>query len=87
MKEQILELLTANNYPLGEDSDDVQCANQINTLTRTHYLQFVDWLYFEQIMYAPSNKDGILCTVDEYYEEAEWFTIEQVYDYWLNLNL
>jgi hypothetical protein len=80
MKEQILELLTANNYPLGEDSDDVQCANQIDTLTCTRYLQFAEWCVNNITEEFPV---GLRILNEPYLVNS----FEQVYDYWINLNL
>ena len=52
MEEQILKLLTANNYPLGEVDDDIQCAKEITA----HVLYFLKWFCHNDIIYYEFDK-------------------------------
>ena len=77
MEEQILKLLTANNYPLGEVDDDIQCAKEITA----HVLYFLKWFCHNDIIYYEFDKPTQQL---DYFLFGEISTINNIYEYWLN---
>jgi hypothetical protein len=54
-------------------------ATEINTLTKEHYMKFIEWLFSKDSKYAVGygSKTPLSTTYNDY-------TIEQVYQFWLD---
>jgi len=89
MKEKILEILNANlkGYQLVNNHDPIliagtsQSSEEIDKLTKDHYLEFVEWFYeeYRECLTCQTNDDPL---VYGFMSDKEKGTLEELYTYW-----
>ena len=81
LEKQILEILRKNNYPDGENDDDVMCAKEITSLKMEgmYEREFIEWIG-ENEFYRNKGKKGKWIFQSEPY--IVWKTTDELYEYW-----
>jgi hypothetical protein len=67
MKEKILFAIKKHFYNV--DGTPEKSAQEIDTLTKEHYMRFVEWMFEKEYFYSESS--------------VKYFSTEEVYQYWL----
>lgn len=87
MEEQILKVIQKSIYFSKENvavnGPLINTAKEIDTLTKTHYLKFAEWIIIQGSSIKP-----IVGTDLVYYDwndsAIKKYTTEELYNYWLN---
>jgi hypothetical protein len=85
MEEQIYKFIMQGYFKTSSIEDpDKRVAKNIYK----HFMKFLRWLDFDQIMFTTWDETGErYATVDEDFMPVKYYTIEEVYLYWLtNIN-
>ena len=86
MEDQIFKRLQMI-YPVTTMDNSKCAAKEIDTLTRSHYMEFIEWSILNLGKDFYITGDEIYLRKTRYNKRPKKYTIEKLYQYWQNNKL